>query len=151
MKTALPNDVPRLIELMAEFYAEAGYLLNRARAVEGFAALLADDGLGGAWLIEAGDEDAGYVVLTKCFSMEYGGTVGFVDDFFVRASHRRAGLGAKALQELREHCAGSGICAMFVEVGPDNAAAQRIYRGLGFTDTNRQLLVLPLATPTHLG
>jgi hypothetical protein len=38
---------------------------------------------------------------------------------------------------------------MFVDVGPDNAAAQSVYRRAGFADTNRQLLMLPLASPTH--
>jgi ribosomal protein S18 acetylase RimI-like enzyme len=149
MKTATPKDIPRLIELMSEFYAEAGYTLDRERATEGFTKLQADDRLGAAWLIHADKEDAGYVVLTKCFSMEFGGTVAFVDDFFIRAACRRTGLGAKALTELREYCAGNGICAMFVEVGPENAAAQGLYRRSGFTESNRQLLMVPLASPTH--
>jgi hypothetical protein len=38
---------------------------------------------------------------------------------------------------------------MFVEVGPDNAAAQSVCRGIGFADTNGQLLMLPLVSPTH--
>jgi ribosomal protein S18 acetylase RimI-like enzyme len=150
MKEASPQDIPRLIELMTDSYAEAGYALNRQHATDGFTELLANDRLGAVWIIQADTEDVGYVVLTKCFSMEYGGTVGFVDDFFIRAACRRAGLGSKALAELREHGAEAGLRALFVEVGPDNAAAQLVYRRVGFTDTARQLLVLPLARPVHL-
>ena len=34
MRKASPNDIPLLVDLMAEFYAEGGYDLNRARAAE---------------------------------------------------------------------------------------------------------------------
>ena len=82
--------------------------------------------------------------------MEYGGLVAFVDDFFVRVSFRGAGLGTSMLEELRVSASGMDIRALFVEVGPENAVAQRMYRGAGFRESNRQLLTLPLAAPTHL-
>ena len=56
---------------MAECYAEAAYPLNRRRAAEGFAALLADERLGHVWFIQADSQDVGHVVVTLCFSMEY--------------------------------------------------------------------------------
>jgi GNAT superfamily N-acetyltransferase len=59
----------------------------------------------------------------KGATMEYGGNVGFVDDFFVRSTSRRCGLGTTMLQELRAHCLAIGIRALFVEVAPDNEPA----------------------------
>ena len=38
MRTASLKDIPRLVALMAEFYAEGGFQLNHARATEAFAA-----------------------------------------------------------------------------------------------------------------
>jgi len=58
---------------MVEFYAEAAYPLNHRRAAEAFASLLADDRLGHVWFIQADSKDVGRVVVTLCFSMEYGG------------------------------------------------------------------------------
>lgn len=52
MRTAVPNDESRLVELMAEFYAEAGFELDCEHAAAAFAALLADDRLGQVWLLE---------------------------------------------------------------------------------------------------
>ncbi len=46
MRRASPDDIPLLVELMAGFYAESGYALNHARAVEAFASILADERLG---------------------------------------------------------------------------------------------------------
>ena len=151
MRKASQKDIPRLVALMAEFYTEGGYALNRRRAAETFAALLADDGLGHVWIIEADSQDVGHVVVTLCFSMEYGGLIAFVDDLFVQASFRRAGLGTAALTAVRDFCASRGVRAMFVETGRDNVAAQAVYRRTGFVDTDRQLLALKLADPTHVG
>jgi GNAT superfamily N-acetyltransferase len=151
MRKATPEDVPLLVALMAEFYAEGGYPLNNQRATQGFSALLADERLGHVWLIQADSQDVGHVVVTLCFSMEYGGPVAFVDDLFVQRPFRRAGLGTAALTGVRDFCANSLVRALFVETGHDNAAAQSVYRRTGFVNTDRQLLMLKLAEPTHVG
>src|SRR3989442_12253165 len=104
MRKASPEDVPRLVALMAEFYAEGAYALNHRRATDAFAAFLADDRLGQVWFIQADSQDVGHVVVTLCFSMEYGGLIAFVDDLFVRRGFRRAGLGTAALEEVRAFC-----------------------------------------------
>ena len=149
MKRALPHDVEQLVRMMDEFYAESGYTLNHERATQAFSTLLADDRLGYVWLIQADGQAVGYVVLTLCYSMEYGGLSAFVDDLFVRSPFRRAGLGTAALTEVRAFCAGRGIRAIHVETGRENTPAQAVYRRVGFTQTDRQLLALGLADPTH--
>ena len=149
MKRASPNDVQQLVTMMEEFYAEGGYPLNHERVAKAFATLLADERLGYVWFIQANGQDVGYVVLTLCYSMEYGGPNAFVDDLFVRLPFRRAGLGTAALTEVRAFCAKQGIRAIHVETGRDNIAAQAVYRRVGFTQTDRQLLALRLANPTH--
>jgi len=151
MRKASLDDIPQLIALMAEFYAEADYPLNRVRAADAFAALLADERLGRVWLIEKGSDAVGHLVVTLCFSMEHGGLIAFVDDLFVRRPFRRAGLGVAALGEARAFCASHGVRAILVETGRDNAAAQAVYRRAGFVPTDRLHLTLPLADPTHVG
>ncbi|MCI0533886.1 MAG: GNAT family N-acetyltransferase [Verrucomicrobiales bacterium] len=149
MRRAKPDDVPQLVTMMDEFYAEGGYPLNQPRAAAAFTALLADDRLGCVFLIQAGDQDVGYVVVTLCFSMEYGGPNAFVDDLFVRRPFRGSGLGTAALLEVRAFCAQRGVRAIHVETGRDNTTAQAVYRRVGFTHTDRELLTLKLANATH--
>jgi len=151
IRKASPDDVQQLVALMAEFYAEGGYPLNRRHATEAFAALLADDRLGVVWFIQADSRDVGHVVVTLCFSMEYGGLIAFVDDLFVQQAFRRAGLATAALAEVLGVCGQRGVRALFVETGRDNVPAQALYRRAGFVDTDRQLLALRLADPTHVG
>jgi ribosomal protein S18 acetylase RimI-like enzyme len=151
MRKASPDDVQQLVELMTEFYTEAGYPLNRQRAGGAFATLLADERLGSVWLIEADAQIVGYLVLTICFSMENGGLIAVLDDFYIRAAFRGAGLGTKALAEMREFCLSHNLRAVSVEVARANASAQKAYRRTGFAETDRQLLTLRLADPTHVG
>jgi GNAT superfamily N-acetyltransferase len=144
------DDIPRLVELMTDFYAEAGYPLPVEPATRTFAALLGNPRLGHVWMMEADGEPAGYVVLTVSFSMEYGGLRGFVDDLFVRARYRGRGLAAAALAALRHTAETLGVLALLVEVGPHNDTARRVYERLGLQDTGHLLLSLPLGAPVHL-
>jgi GNAT superfamily N-acetyltransferase len=149
MRKASSADLAQLVAMMAEFYAESPFTLNPRRAAEAFAPLLADDRLGHVWFIQADSQDVGYVVLTLCYSMEYGGLSAVVDDFYVRRAFRGKGLGKAALAEVRTFCADHGIRAIHVETGRDNAAALAVYRRAGFVDTDRLHLTLRLADPTH--
>ena len=149
IREASPDDVPALVALMTEFYAEAGYPLAAEAATATFGALLRDPGLARAWILEADGAPAGYVVLTVAFSMEYGGLRGFVDDLFVRPAARGRGLAAQALVELRRTAEGMGVRALLVETGPDNDVAKRVYARAGFRDSGRALLTCELASPVH--
>ena len=152
IRRATPGDIPALVDLMREFYAEAGYPLDRGWAAAAFSALLGDDSRGAAWLASHEGEPAGYVVLTVRFSMEYGGLDAFIDDLFVRPGCRRLGLGRAALRELFDECGRRGVLAVHVEVGRDNAAAQSLYSGYGLESggDGRQVLTARLGnSPGH--
>lgn len=154
MRQASPEDIPLLVALMTEFYAEAGYPLNRGRAAKAFAMILGDPRLGSVWLIEdrvTAADAVGYLVVTLGFSMEYGGRDAFIDDLFIKAGYRSRGLGTAAVADARSYCLEQGVRAVHLEVARDNAAAQTVYRRAGFADTDRQLLTLRLADPTHVG
>ena len=145
MRPATLEDIPLLVALMTEFYSETATPLDPKRAADAFAAVVADDRLGRAWLIQAGDDDVGYAVVTFSYSMEFGGRNAFLDDFFIQSDFRGAGLGTAALKEVRAFCAAQGVCALHLETGRDNAAAQALYRRAGFKVTDRQLLTLALS------
>jgi ribosomal protein S18 acetylase RimI-like enzyme len=149
MKRATAKDIEQLVALMDEFYAESNFRLNHQRATETFASLLADERMGCVWLLQKNSQAVGYVVATLCYSMEFGGQIAHVDDFFVRAPFRRAGLGSAALAAVRDFCAERGIRAIQVETGRDNVPAQAAYRRAGFTRVDRDLLTLQLAEATH--
>ena len=149
MRPATTDDTQTLVDLMAEFYAESGYVLDRRHAAHAFSVLLADPRLGRTWLIDQDSVDVGYVVLTFVYGMEYGGLTAVVDDFYVRPAARNRGAGTAALALVREVCAELGVCAATVQVGRENRVAQAVYRRTGFVTTDRRLMTLRLAAPTH--
>ena len=148
-RRATPDDIPVLVALMREFYAESDFPLPEEAAAEAFAGLLADERLGRLWLIEHLGEPAGYVALTVGYSMEYGGLRGFVYDLFVRAAHRGRGLAAASLAEVAAECEELEVRALLVEVGPENDVARRVYARAGLEDTGRVVMARALAPPTH--
>jgi GNAT superfamily N-acetyltransferase len=151
MRRAVPDDIPILLALMSEFYAEAGYSLEHALAEGAFSALLSDERLGYVWLIDDGVKTVGYVVLTLRFGMEYGGLMGCIDDLFVVPQSRNKGLCTQALLQVLDFCKSTGIRAITVEVGYSNEPAQAVYRRVGLTEAaDRQLLALRLAAPTYV-
>jgi GNAT superfamily N-acetyltransferase len=149
MRKASLVDVQQLVSMMAEFYAGSPCTLNPRRATAAFSSLLADERLGHIWFIQANSKDVGYVVVTYCYTMNYGGLSAVVDDFFIQPAFRGAGLGKAARAEVRSLCANSGIRAIHVETGHDNAPALAVYRRAGFVDTDHAHLTLALAEPTH--
>ena len=150
MRQARHDDIPTLLTLMSEFYAESDYELEQAVAEVAFRAILSDERLGCVWLIDAENKSVGYLVLTFRFGMEYGGLMACIDDLFVVRQFRNRGLSTAALVEAREFCRARGIRAMTVEVGFSNGPAQAVYRRIGLTEAaDRQLLSLALARPTH--
>ena len=150
VRAAQISDTPSLAALMLEVYAEAGFELKHEAAQQTFERLIRSPQLGAIWLLESDSMLAGFVVLTVMYAMEYGGQRGFVDDFFVRPTFRRRGLGAAALAVVKAHCLATDVRALFVQTGPFNDVAQRVYRRAGFVDTDHALLVLPLAKPIHV-
>jgi GNAT superfamily N-acetyltransferase len=149
IRAARATDVPALISLMQAFYAESDFPLASEPASRAFEALLADDRLGAIWLAEDGGTAVGHVVLTLCYSMEYGGLRGFIDDLFVLPRARGHGIAADLLAATRAGAAARGVRALHVEVGPANDTARRLYARAGYVDSGHLLLSLPLAPPLH--
>lgn len=149
IRSAIRDDVAALVALMTTFYAESNFALPSGPAARTFETLLSDPRLGGVWIAEVGGEAVGHVVLTVCFSMEYGGLRGFIDDLYVRPDARGHGAAAGLLAAAREAALDRGVRALHVEVGPENHTARRLYARAGYADSGHLFLSLPLAAPVH--
>lgn len=142
IRAASASDIPALVALMEEFYAESSFPLDREWAAASFAALLADPSLGGAWLAEVEGAHAGYAVLTVRFSMEYGGRDGHIDDLYVRPDYRRRSVARELLAALFEEGRRRGLLAVHVEVGENNTAARSLYMGFGLHARHERTVIL---------
>ena len=102
--------------------------------------LAAHPEFGGAWLIEADGEAVGYVVLTACYSLEFHGRFGLLDEFFIAAEWRGKGLGTAALAFVDDECRRRGSPAVRLEVAWENPRGQELYRRGGFKRDERHLM-----------
>ncbi len=145
IRSATSTDIPALVDLMADFYSEATYVLDREWAARSFVALLADPKRNAAWIAWIDGKPVGHAVLCARHSMEFGGLDGSIDDLYVHPVGRRRGIGRALLERLVAHARAHGVLALHVEAAPDNAAAQALYATLGLCPIpDRQLLVARL-------
>ena len=139
------SDIPQLVELMRAFYAESSFRLDRDGARRAFECLIAEPVHGAVWLIECDGVPVGHIVLSLRFTMEFGGLSGYIDDLFVRPTHRRRGAARAGLEALFAECHRRGCRSIHVEVSSDNEAANVLYRRYGLVlgdDARRTLRVV---------
>jgi diamine N-acetyltransferase len=138
--TAETSDVETLLVFMQDFYEHEQLTFDEQIARKALQQILTDDSLGRVFLIRCGGEAVGYTVLTFGFSLEFHGRDAFVDELYIRASHRGRGIGKHALSFLSDVCRELDIRALHLEVERANAVAQGLYRKAGFADHDRYLM-----------
>jgi len=138
---AHPEDLPELVGTMKELQADDPW---SCRFVEGLAndaidELLRDPSLGRVWVIADDSQTIGYVVMASDYSLEYRGKGAWVDEFFIRTTHRGRGIGAQALEFFAEQARQLGVAVVHLEVNHGNPAIE-LYRRMGFEDHERYLM-----------
>ena len=94
--------------------------------------LIANPEFGGVWLIRSDGADVGYLALTVCASLEFGGLHGLLDELYVDVASRGRGIGPQAVEFAAAWARSRGFAALRLEVGDENAHAQHVYRNAGF-------------------
>jgi diamine N-acetyltransferase len=134
-------DLPELLTMMKELQQEDPWSVpfEDAATVRTVAELLRDPSLGCIWIIRDEGEDVGYIVMTFDFSVEYRGRGAWVDELFVRRTHRSRGIATQALDFFFEQAKTLGASVIHLEVNRGNRAIE-LYRRLGFEDHGRYLM-----------
>jgi len=133
-------DAPELLLLMREFYAHSEMSWSPPTAEAALGELLHRPEKGAAWFIRLDSELVGYCVLTLAFSLEFGGTFGFLDELYVRERFRGRGIGTLTLRFLEAQCRELGAKTLRLETGFGNADGIRFYERHGLTREQRYLM-----------
>jgi GNAT superfamily N-acetyltransferase len=149
LRLAQPDDTGELIGFMRRFYEADHIEFRETIAWRGLQKLFADESAGRVWWIQDADKRIGYVVVTFCLSLEFGGPTAVVDELYIEESHRGKGIGFATLKDIEEFCIARGILALHLEVDRDNIHAQALYRKAGYIDRNNFLLTKWLSKPTE--
>jgi ribosomal protein S18 acetylase RimI-like enzyme len=139
-KLADQADLDTLLDFAREYYEFDGHHYDRHAVRAALDGLMRKPAFGRVWLICDDELPVGYVILTIGYSIEYRGHDAFVDELYLRESHRGRGWGRAALACVEQACRELGICALHLEVERENTAAQALYRKFGFEDGDRYLL-----------
>jgi ribosomal protein S18 acetylase RimI-like enzyme len=134
------QELPALLELMREFYAQQHMAFDEAAASLAVTRVLENPELAQIYLIFRGAELAGYFALTFCFSLEFHGRFGLLDELYLREAYRRQKLGKAVVGFAEELCRKAGVKALRLEVGRENQGAQSLYLGAGFKVDQRNLM-----------
>ena len=140
LEPAATERVSALVEWMRDFYAHEGIPFDPAVSGPVLRELLGRPELGRVLEILADGTPVGYAVLALGFSLEFGGRSAFLDELYVEPAWRGRGIGTVALRLLQEASRELGARSLALEVGLDNAGAERLYRREGFTSNGRQLM-----------
>ncbi|MEQ8267176.1 MAG: GNAT family N-acetyltransferase [Parvibaculum sp.] len=140
-----PADRALLEELVRDYYAFDGHDYDAAEQGPALDRICAGEKNARAFIIRAGGEAAGYLVLSLGFSVEYGGTDGFIDELHLVERFRGRGLGKDVMDFAERAAKEAGIRWLHLEVEIHNARARRLYDGRGYRDSQRTLMSKRLA------
>ena len=140
-RLATEDDATLLLEMMREYYAYDGHAFDAPKARIALLAFLREPSFGLAWLICEDSTPVGYIVLTLGYSLEFLGRDAFIDEFYLRESHRGRGWGEpRTLVRRESRPAGLSVRSIHLEVVRQNTAAKEVYRKSGYLDHDHYLM-----------
>jgi GNAT superfamily N-acetyltransferase len=142
-----PAALDRVLPFMSRLYEqdELSYDPARARAVSEW--LIANPEWGVIWLIEADGVDVGYMVVTVCVSIEFGGRFALLDELYLDPPWRGQGIGREAIDFAAAWAGSRAMAALRLETATENAHAIHVYRKAGFRLDARHLMTKYLLAP----
>lgn len=135
-----------MIPFVHEFYQHFKYPYVEKKKREVLKALIANKSLGRALLINHNRKQIGYVLLTFSFSLEFNGSIAFIDELFIEASGRQKGVGSQVLKQIETLCSRLGIKAVRLESEAENKRATALYTRSGYHDHGRRLMTKQLTS-----
>ncbi len=140
-----PDDFPRIISMVRDFYIEDEILYQPGLVEPGLRSLLENAGHGAVLLLSRDElAAAGYIPLGWCFSVEQGGRFVLLDELYLTPAARGRGWGRRALELARDWASTQGAAVIRLEVNHHNARAKKLYLSAGYRDDARDILTLSL-------
>ena len=126
--------LPKLTIMVSALHQSEGIAADEAQIGQTIAPLLNGNPFGCVYLIGPKVAPVGYVIVTFTWSVEFGGLIAMIDEFFIRENIRGRGMGSEVLSSLPRALADAGVTAIHLEVSKTNARARGLYERLGFAE-----------------
>jgi len=136
------SDIPELCEMMKDFYAIDLYPFDEKVATANFVKFLDNDSYGNCFKVVFEGRIAGYIILVKYFSFEFGGEILFLDELFIKPEFQGKSLGKKALEFVKDYSVENNFKIVLLEIENHNEKAKKLYENYGFQNHKRSLMIL---------
>ncbi|MDR5725871.1 MAG: GNAT family N-acetyltransferase [Terriglobia bacterium] len=124
------ENIASLVALYWELENIPGY--DRARLTTLLADFLSKPLRGRCWVAEEGGRLVGYLLAVYLFSLEHGGNMAEIDEFFVLNEKRSLHAGTALLDTASEAMTKDGITHLQLQLSTQNLNAKRFYERHGF-------------------
>ncbi|MPS72397.1 MAG: GNAT family N-acetyltransferase [Chryseobacterium sp.] len=136
------SDIPDLSQMMKDFYAIDLYPFDEKITIDNFVKFINNDGYGQCFKIIFEGQIAGYIILAKYFSFEFGGEILFLDELFIKPEFQGRSLGKKALEFVKDYSVENNFKIVLLEIENHNEKAKKLYEHYGFQNHKRSLMIL---------
>jgi GNAT superfamily N-acetyltransferase len=133
VRPAALADVPVLAELVREYWAFEGIPdFDPSRVARLLESFLAYPKTGCCFVAALDTRVVGYLLASYVFSLEHGGTMAEVDEFFVVEEQRGSGTGTQLLGAAVAAMKSAGLVRVQLQLGDQNASGRSFYVRHGF-------------------
>lgn len=138
---ARPDDLDRLLPLVAACHAETGIVQEDSRRRAALRPVLDGSPHAAAYLIGPPRTPIGYVVISFGWSLNHAGLDGTVDEIYIRPAVRGRGIGTEVMSALPRALAGAGLKALHLAIRRDDLKTRRLYEKMHFVSRERDILM----------
>ncbi len=138
---AKPDDIDRIVPLIAAFHAEMNIDQSDAKRRAAVQPLLDGSPHGAIYIAGPVRAPIGYAAISFGWSLEFGGLDGILDEIYIRPGVRGRGIGSDLLSALPKALAGAGLCAMHLEVARGDEKSRAFYERMHFSAREGYILM----------
>jgi GNAT superfamily N-acetyltransferase len=122
--------IASLVRIYWEFEKIEGF--DSSRTICLITQILAHANLGTFWVAEIDGNLEAYLLVVHVFSLEHGGIMGEIDEFFVAPESRSTQIGGALLNKAIQSLAQEGVAQLQLQLGVNNLRAKKFYEQHGF-------------------
>lgn len=134
IRAATASDMPALSELVRRYWAfEAIPGFDESRIVNLLTQFLGDRRAGLCRVADVSGELVGYLLASFVFSLEHGGWMAEIDEFYVAEELRGSGIGAALIDVATADMRAAGLVRVQLQLGNSNESGRRFYERHGYS------------------
>lgn len=145
---ATNDDINDILNMTEVFYDELDIRFERTNSNRALKEIIGDASIGRVFLIKQNNNIVGYCVIGFLFSMEFGGKIAFMDEYFVKPSERCSGIGRNGLNTIIKVCQTLGLRGMRLDT--HSVRATSFYQRCGFEELERKVIFMPFSQPSSV-